>query len=329
MAIKYGISDRRSGKVGDLVFSITSNGNVVKERVIKVNDAKSIGQVEQRSKLANGVKALKNIRPKFLKCCFEDRKKGSSFSNSFIQENILGKHVFPFFKKYTDDPNIMGIGNFTLSKGSLNPIPVSTFKLNNVDYYGIKLKDDTPANENTTVGNVSTALTELYPTVFKAGYYVNSIGVYNTGVSYKADDEDPIQLANVYNVKTTYANFIVKNNDATKVKDKGFFVMKDGDNHVYLTLAVDKKTFNVNSAAIKTQNVLGYCGFLVATKNGSKVIVSTANANITDGLQSLITHIEQHPVQTADGWLSTVMKVLIVLSYGVKKTIEIIRDWPI
>ena len=71
MAIKYGISDRRSGKVGDLVFSITTNGNVVKERVIKVNDAKSIGQVEQRSKLANGVKALKNIRPKFLKCCFE------------------------------------------------------------------------------------------------------------------------------------------------------------------------------------------------------------------------------------------------------------------
>jgi hypothetical protein len=93
MAIKYGISDRRSGKVGDLVFSITSNGNVVKERVIKVNDAKSIGQIEQRSKLANGVKALKNISPKFLNKCFEGKKKGNSFSNSFIQENILGNHT--------------------------------------------------------------------------------------------------------------------------------------------------------------------------------------------------------------------------------------------
>lgn len=329
MAIKYGISDRRSGKVGDLVFSITTNGNVVKERVIKVNDAKSIGQVEQRSKLANGVKALKNIRPKFLKCCFEDKKKGSSFSNSFIQENILGKRIFPFFKKYTEDPNIMGIGNFTLSKGSLNPVPVSTFKLNNVDYYGIKLKDDTPVTANTTVGNVSTALTELYPTVFKAGYYLNGIGVYNTGVSYKADDEDPITLANVYNVKTTYANFIIKNNDNATIKSKGFFLMKDTDNHVYLTLAVDKQTFELNPVVQKTQLVLGYCGFIVAAKNGPRVIVSSANANITDGLQNLIAHIQQHPVQTADGWLSTVMKVLIVLSYGVKKTIEIIRDWPI
>jgi hypothetical protein len=329
MAIKYGISDRRSGKVGDLVFSITSNGNVVKERVIKVNDAKSIGQVEQRSKLANGVKALKNISPKFLKKCFEDKKKGNSFSNSFIQENILGNHVMPFFKKYTDDPNVMGIGNFALSKGSLTPAPVVEFVANDVTYYGIKLKDDTVATDNATVGNISTALTELYPTVFKAGNYVNGIGVYNTGVSYKADDEDPIQLDNVYNVKTTYANFIVKNNDDTKIKDKGFFVMKDTDNHVYLTLSKDKQNFEVNLAVKKTQNYLGYCGFIVAAKNGSKVIVSTENSHITQGLDSLITHIQNHPVQIANGWLSTVMTVLIVLSYGVKKTIEIIRDWPI
>lgn len=329
MAIKYGISDRRSGKVGDLVFSITTNGNVVKERVIKVNDAKSIGQVEQRSKLANGVKALKNISPKFLKCCFESKKKGNSFSNSFIQENILGNHVFPFFKKYTDDPNVMGIGNFTLSKGSLNPAPVSEFISNDITYYGIRLKDDTTATAEATVGNVSAALIELYPTVFKAGNYINGIGVYNTGVSYKVDDEDPIQLDNVYNVKTTYANFIVKSTDNAKIKDKGFFVMKDKDNHVYLTLAKDKQNFEINLAAKKTQNVLGYCGFIVAAKNGSKVTVSTTNAHITDGLNLLITHIQDHPVRTANGWLSTVMKVLIVLSYGVKKTIEIIRDWPI
>jgi hypothetical protein len=223
----------------------------------------------------------------------------------------------------------MGIGNFALSKGSLTPAPVVEFVANDVTYYGIKLKDDTVATDNATVGNISTALTELYPTVFKAGNYVNGIGVYNTGVSYKADDEDPIQLDNVYNVKTTYANFIVKNNDDTKIKDKGFFVMKDTDNHVYLTLSKDKQNFEVNLAVKKTQNYLGYCGFIVAAKNGSKVIVSTENSHITQGLDSLITHIQNHPVQIANGWLSTVMKVLIVLSYGVKKTIEIIRDWPI
>ena len=29
------------------------------------------------------------------------------------------------------------------------------------------------------------------------------------------------------------------------------------------------------------------------------------------------------------GWLSTIMKIAIVTSYGIKKVIEIIRDWPI
>jgi hypothetical protein len=329
MAIKYGLSDKRSGKVGDLVFSLTSAGNVVKEKTIKVNDAKSIGQVEQRSKMANIVKALKDLDPAFIKRCFEKKSKATSYSNTFVSENVLGHHVCSFFKKYSDDPNIIGIGQFVLSKGSLAPVPVVEFTANEVTYYGVKLEDTTDVSANTTVAQVSTSLTKLYPTVFKAGYYVNAIALYNTGVSYKNDDEDPLTVDTIHVIEKSRGNFIVNTTNNKKISEEGFLTIKDGNNHVYLTLCKNRYDRTISNGVKKTGGVLGYCGFFVAMKNGSSVKVSTCQASTSDGLASLITKINANPVTLSNGWLSTVMKILIVLSYGIKKTVEIIRDFPI
>ena len=329
MAIKYGLSDRRSGKVGDLVFSLTSAGNIVKEKTIKVNDAKTIGQVEQRSKMTNIVKALKDLGPAFVKCCFEKKSRVTSYSNTFVAENILGRHVCPFFKQYSDDPNIIGVGQFILSKGSLPAVPVVEFTANDVTYYGIKLKDNTDATTNATVGQVSTALTDLYPTIFKAGYYVNAIALYNTGVSYKEDDEDPVTVDPLHTIEKSRGNFIINNTSTKKINEEGFCTVKDGDNHVYLTLCKSRYDTTISNGVKKTGTVLGYCGFIIAMKNGSRVKVSTCQARVSEGLASLITKINNNPVTLSNGWLSTVMKILIVLSYGIKKTVEIIRDFPI
>lgn len=329
MAIKYGLSDKRSGKVGDLVFSLTSAGNIVKEKTIKVNDAKSMGQVEQRSKMANIVKALKDLDPAFIKRCFEKKSKATSYSNTFVSENVLGHHVCSFFKKYSDDPNIIGIGHFVLSKGSLPPIPVSEFTVNGVTYYGIKLQDATDVTANATVGQVSTALTTLYPTVFKAGYYVNGISLSNTGVSYKNDDEDPVTVDSFHVIEKSRGNFIINNSSTKKISEEGFMTVKSSDNHVFLTLCKSRYDRTISNGVRKNVAVLGYCGFILAMKNGSHVKVSTCQASISDGLGSLITKINANPVTLSNGWLSTIMKILIVLSYGIKKTVEVIRDFPI
>lgn len=329
MAIKYGLSDKRSGKVGDLVFSLTSAGNVVKEKTIKVNDAKSMSQVEQRSKMANIVKALKDLDPAFIKRCFEKKSKATSYSNTFVSENVLGHHVCSFFKKYSDDPNIIGIGQFVLSKGSLPPIPVSEFTVNDVTYYGVKLQDATDVTANATVGQVSTALTTLYPTVFKTGYYVNAISLSNTGVSYKNDDEDPVTVDSFHVIEKSRGNFIINNTSTKKISEEGFMTVKSTDSHVFLTLCKSRYDRTISNGVKKTTGVLGYCGFILAMKNGSSVKVSTCQASISDGLASLITKINANPVTLSNGWLSTIMKILIVLSYGVKKTVEIIRDFPI
>ena len=329
MAIKYGLSDKRSGRVGDLVFSLTSAGNVVKEKTIKVNDAKTIGQVEQRSKMANIVKALRDLGPAFVKRCFEKKNKAASYSNAFVSENILGHHVCPFFKKYSDDPNIIGVGQFVLSKGTLPAVPVVEFTSNDVTYYGIKLKDTTDATANATVGQISTALTELYPTVFRIGYYVNAISLYNTGVSYKNDDEDPVTVDPQHVIEKSRGNFIINKTSNKKINDEGFCTVKDAQNHVYLTLCKSRYDNTISNGVKKTGAVLGYCGFIIAMKNGSRVKVSTCQANVSEGLASLIAKINNNPVTLSNGWLSTVMKILIVLSYGIKKTVEIIKDFPI
>ena len=41
-----------------------------------------------------------------------------------------------------------------------------------------------------------------------------------------------------------------------------------------------------------------------------------------------IAKINENP-QLLRGWLTTLMKIAIITSYGIKKVLEIIRDWPI
>ena len=57
-------------------------------------------------------------------------------------------------------------------------------------------------------------------------------------------------------------------------------------------------------------------------------MVSSSVTNSNKHLEDLIAKINENP-QMLRGWLSTIMKIAIVTSYGIKKVIEIIRDWPI
>ena len=57
-------------------------------------------------------------------------------------------------------------------------------------------------------------------------------------------------------------------------------------------------------------------------------MVSNSVTNPNKHLEDLIAKINENP-QMLRGWLSTIMKIAIITSYGIKKVIEIIRDWPI
>lgn len=332
MAKYYGIGGKRKGSVGNETYAINRGENIVKSKIIQVNDAKTPEQVEQRSKLQNAVKAYQNMSSEFLKKCFEDKKQRQSTYNAFVSHNA--KMAQPFFKKYSDDKNIIGIGKFQVSYGSLQNLPVvktaditiaeKTFK-----YFAIELNNEIADDAN--VGAVSDALIKKYG--IKSGSLLNGISIYNLGVSYNdQDDNNPISLADVYSVKRAKNNFIINASSEETLASKGFKIVKT-DNMKYLVLLEENSAVNVAEGCIyETTNEnfqnLGYCAYFVSLKQGTKILVSSSVTNTNKHLDDLIAKINENP-QMLRGWLSTLMKIAIVTSYGIKKVIEIIRDWPI
>ena len=332
MAKYYGIGGKRKGSVGNETYAINRGENIVKSKIIQVNDAKTPEQVEQRSKLQNAVKAYQNMSSEFLKKCFEDKKQRQSTYNAFVSHNA--KMAQPFFKKYSDDKNIIGIGKFQVSYGSLQNLPVvktaditvaeKTFK-----YFAIELNNEIADDAN--VGAVSDALIKKYG--IKSGSILNGISIYNLGVSYNdQDDNNPISLADVYSVKRAKNNFIINASSEETLASKGFKIVKT-DNMKYLVLLEENSAVNVAEGCIyETTNEnfqnLGYCAYFVSLKQGTKILVSSSVTNTNKHLDELIAKINENP-QMLRGWLSTLMKIAIVTSYGIKKVIEIIRDWPI
>ena len=332
MAKYYGIGGKRKGSVGNETYAINRGENIVKSKIIQVNDAKTPEQVEQRSKLQNAVKAYQNMSSEFLKKCFEDKKQRQSTYNAFVSHNA--RMAQPFFKKYSDDKNIIGIGKFQVSYGSLQNLPVvktaditvaeKTFK-----YFAIELNNEIADDAN--VGAVSDALIKKYG--IKSGSILNGISIYNLGVSYNdQDDNNPISLADVYSVKRAKNNFIINASSEETLASKGFKIVKT-DNMKYLVLLEENSAVNVAEGCIyETTNEnfqnLGYCAYFVSLKQGTKILVSSSVTNTNKHLDDLIAKINENP-QMLRGWLSTLMKIAIVTSYGIKKVIEIIRDWPI
>lgn len=332
MAKYYGIGGKRKGSVGNETYAINRGENIVKSKIIQVNDAKTPEQVEQRSKLQNAVKAYQNMTPAFLKKCFEDKKQRQSTYNAFISHNA--KMAQPFFKKYSDDKNIIGIGKFQVSYGSLQNLPIAktadiAVGEKKYKYFAIELNNEIADEAN--VGTVSDVLIKKYG--IKSGSILNGISIYNTGVSYNAeDDNNPLTLADVYSVKKAKNNFIVNASSEDTLAQKGFKIVKTNDMK-YLVLLEENSAVNVAEGCIyetDNENIqnLGYCAYFVSLKESTKIMVSSSVTNSNKHLDELIAKINENP-QMLRGWLSTFMKIAIVTSYGIKKVIEIIRDWPI
>lgn len=331
MAKYYGIGGKRRGSVGNETYSINKGENIVKGKIIHVNDAKTPDQLEQRSKLQNAVKAYQNMTADFLKKCFEFKKQKQSTYNAFVSSNA--RLAEPFFKQYSDNKTIIGIGNFEASNGSLNVLPVVksvqvTIAEKNYVFYGIEV-DKALTNES-SVSEVSASLKQLYK--LQDGMLINGVSINNKGVHYQDNNEDPIVLDDVYSIEKAKQNFVITDNGDDAITTKGFTIVGT-ENNKYLVLLEEDSAVNfakgcVYSSTADGFNSLGYCAYFVSHKVGNKIKVSSSRTKPTKGLEDLIAKIEANPIY-ANGWLSTAMKVLIITSYGVKKVIEIIRDWPI
>lgn len=281
MAITYGISDRKVGSIGSLTYSLTKDGNVVKEKIIH-NKSHTEGQVKQRCLFSSVVRASSLLSAEFLEKCFENTNRKLSDSNYFVKLNRRNGTVLA--KNDAKDPNVMSFGNWRISEGSLvtGVQLTNTVKNGNDSYIGIPIGNQTELaiDGSATVGQVSTALKTAFPELADK-MTINMICLDNIGVTYDDGDPESINKAELHYINLIKQNFIIDPTDETPIIDKGFKVAKSEDN-VYglLLLNEGSKTdicADLKYAADNFDLNVAAAGLVVSKTIGTKVNVQTAD----------------------------------------------------
>lgn len=278
MAKTYGISDRKTGSIGGLTYSMTKDGIIVKEKIVK-NKSRTRAQVIQRCLFSSVVKAGSFLTPEFLEKCFENKKRTVSFSNAFANKNRKNGTVAE--KKIAKDPNAVAFGNWQLSEGSLiTGLNLTNTVKNAADaYIGISIsKTELAVDGSATVGQVSTNLLEAYPEL-KEGMTINMIAVDNIGVKIQ-EDPFPVYTEDIHYVSTIKQNFILNKTDNTVIINKGFKVVKSNDDVYGLHLLKEGSKTDVCADLKITEDDYGqsvaFAGLVITKTVGTKIYVQTS-----------------------------------------------------
>lgn len=294
MAKTYGISDRRIGSVGQNTYTIVSGQCIVKEKIIKVKDAKTKSQVKQRAFMMAAQNGLRDISTEFIQKCFEKKPKLQSYANIFTSKNV--KEAYVIRKDYAKDSDIIGIGNWRVSHGSLvtGLHLIANAKDNTTEYIGLKIKNDTAlaADGNDTVGAVSTELLQAYP-FLKEGMIINVVAVVNVDVKFKNSAAEPLEFASPdYFIKRIKQNFVLNKTDNAKMTTKGFTVKKGNDNAGYLLILEEDLTTVCEGLKNADGADLSYAGLVVSHVNGRKTLVQTCECQVNKPLGGLMELLE-------------------------------------
>lgn len=269
MAEYYGIGGKRRGSVGNETYSISKGMNVVKSKIIKTTNRKTIKQVIQRVKMRAAMKMAKIIGPDFLEGCFENKRRRESYINTFVRLNTKNACVINKSDSYND--TIIPVGNWQLTSGSLlgqlNPEIIALQSSERAT--GIVVpKGDLIADGNDTVGNVSKQLMAKYPEL-KEGMVINFIAILSPSV-FQNNVADPITGYEEENVNIVKNNFILNKSNTEKISTKGFDLRKD--------LQSNPKYYLVGNdyANAKTGSHLWLQGWFAAQKVGNKTYVQSS-----------------------------------------------------
>ena len=280
MAITYGISDRKVGSIGHLTYSLTKDGNVVKEKIFK-NKSHSEPQVRQRCLFSSVVKAGSNISADFLEKCFEHTNRRLSYSNHFVKINRRNGTVMA--KQYAKDPNVLPLGNWRIAEGSLvTGLTLTNSVLSGTDtYIGIPIGSQTAlaVDGNATVGQVSTALKTAFPEIVD-NMTINMVCLDNIGVTWD-DDPEGVSLQERHYINLIKQNFIIDTSDASLLTSKGFTVVKGSDDNYSLLLLNEGTSTEICAdlqyVADSTDLNIAVAGLVVTKTVGTKIYTQTSD----------------------------------------------------
>lgn len=111
------------GSVGDVTFSRVKNQQVARARNRKPNNPRTSAQMTQRSRFMGAVKFFSRGVQNLFQFAFEDKRPQESDYNAFMRVNA-DKGMY-LTKSDFDNPRYPALGNWTMTKGSLQPFRCS------------------------------------------------------------------------------------------------------------------------------------------------------------------------------------------------------------
>lgn len=227
MAKYFGISGKRLGSVGNETYDIVNRQNIVKSKVIDPKYSNTKRQVSQRAKFLDCFNMVKTIGSSYMEKAFNNRKRKESVYNVFMKNNV--GQALMISPKDNEDPNMIGFGDFLISKGNLQNLDFSLAD----NKCGIGFI--TTEASITTVGKLSEVLRSYY-NFLQEGDYINFYNFACTNLKYSNDTDDPISITDNIDLIKTYKNFKIDSVSNETLASKGFVVLEEENNLKILTL---------------------------------------------------------------------------------------------
>lgn len=108
------------GSIGDITFFRAKGQQLSRARNRAPANPRTVGQMDQRAKMACAVKFFSQVGANFFKYAFEGKKETESYFNAFVKNNIYtGGYIGKQASRIFDFP---ALGNWQISAGSLPEI---------------------------------------------------------------------------------------------------------------------------------------------------------------------------------------------------------------
>lgn len=152
------------GSIGDITFFRANGQQLSRARNRAPANPRTVGQMDQRAKMACAVKFFSQVGANFFKYAFEGKKDKESYFNAFVKTNIYtGGYIGKQASRIFDFP---ALGNWQISAGSLPEI-TAPFPQN---IYGVEFDVGTTSGTPiSTINGLSSALIESDSSRWKEG----------------------------------------------------------------------------------------------------------------------------------------------------------------
>lgn len=148
----------QSGRLGEQVFYVVNGETRARKLAAKVNNPRTVSQMEQRTKWANLVNFYRANRD-WMKYAFENKKRNQSDYNKFMSLNVASSRIY--LPKSFANQGACVVDAYTMTQGSLPSI--ETTKTSTGWATNLYLTDANALPANPTIGEVTRQLLAANP----------------------------------------------------------------------------------------------------------------------------------------------------------------------